>query len=139
LTSKRLLFVDDEEAIRLTLPPILAKHGFEVTAVANVSEALVQMDRAHYEVLIADLNIEKPGDGFALIAAMKVIQPKCTNIILTGYPDFETAQQAIRLSVANYFAKPVNVEALISTIAQKSVPQNPTTVWQPKFVKHMNN
>jgi DNA-binding NtrC family response regulator len=44
-----------------------------VTAVANVSEALAQMDRAQFEVLITDLNIEKPGDGFAVVAAVNVI------------------------------------------------------------------
>jgi DNA-binding NtrC family response regulator len=115
---KHLLFVDDEDSIRLTLAPILKKHGFEVTAVASVAEALAQMDLTKYDVLMSDLNIENPGDGLIVIAAMKVIQPKCTNIILTAYPDFDTAQQAIRLSVADYFAKPVNVEELLGAIAK---------------------
>ena len=116
-SAKNLLFVDDEDSIRLTLTPILKKHGFEVTAVANVSDALAQIDLSKYDVLVSDLNIEKPGDGFAVIAAMKVRQPRCVNIILTASPDFDTAQQAIRLSVADYFIKPVNVEELLSTIA----------------------
>ena len=116
-SAKNLLFVDDEDSIRLTLTPILKKHGFEVTAVANVSDALAQIDLSKYDVLVSDLNIEKPGDGFAVIAAMKVRQPTCANIILTAHPDFDTAQQAIRLSVADYFIKPVNVDELLSTIA----------------------
>ena len=36
----RLLFVDDEDGIRVTLPPLLATHGFEVTAVDSVRNAL---------------------------------------------------------------------------------------------------
>ena len=116
-SAKNLLFVDDEDSIRLTLTPILKKHGFEVTAVASVSDALAQIDLTKYDVLFSDLNIEKPGDGFAVIAAMKVRQPTCANIILTAHPDFDTAQQAIRLSVADYFIKPVNVDELLSTIA----------------------
>jgi len=116
-SAKNLLFVDDEDSIRLTLTPILKKHGFEVTAVASVSDALAQIDLTKYDVLLSDLNIEKPGDGFAVIAAMKVRQPTCANIILTAHPDFDTAQQAIRLSVADYFIKPVNVDELLSTIA----------------------
>ena len=118
MTTKNLLFVDDEDSIRLTLTPILKKHGFDVTAVATVADALAQMDLTKYDLLVSDLNIEKPGDGFAVIAAMKVRQPTCTNIILTAYPDFDTAQQAIRLSVADYFVKPVNIEELISAIAK---------------------
>jgi len=118
---KRLLFVDDEDNIRLTLPRILEKYGFEVTAVANVAEALAEMDHNKYDVLISDLNIEKPGDGFSIIAAMHTRQPKCANVILTGYPDFESALQAIRLSVADYFVKPVDIEALISAIKKERV------------------
>lgn len=116
--AKHLLFVDDEDSIRLTLAPILKKHGFEVTAVASVGDALAQMDLAKYDVLVCDLNIEEPGDGLVVIAAMKVIQPKCITIVLTAHPDFDTAQQAIRLSVADYFVKPVNIEELIGTIAK---------------------
>jgi len=118
---KRLLFVDDEDNIRLTLPRILEKYGFEVTAVANVADALAEMDHNKYDVLISDLNIEKPGDGFSIIAAMHTRQPKCANVILTGYPDFESALQAIRLSVADYFVKPVDIEALISAIKKERV------------------
>lgn len=116
-SAKNLLFVDDEDSIRLTLTAILKKHGFEVTAVASVSDARAQIDLTKYDVLVSDLNIEKPGDGFAVIAAMKVRQPTCANIILTAHPDFDTAQQALRLSVADYFIKPVNVEELLRTIA----------------------
>jgi DNA-binding NtrC family response regulator len=123
-SAKHLLFVDDEDSIRLTLTAILKKHGFEVTAVASVSDALAQMDLTKYDVLISDLNIEKRGDGFAVVAAMEVRQPSCTNIILTAYPDFDTAQQAIRLSVADYFVKPVNIEELISTIAKARSPES---------------
>jgi DNA-binding NtrC family response regulator len=97
LAPKRLLFVDDEEAIRLTLPPILEKHGFEVTAVANVAEAIAHISQSQYDVLITDLNIEKPGDGFAVIATMNILQPKCINIILTAYPafDYSTADRPL--------------------------------------------
>ncbi|PYU27029.1 MAG: hypothetical protein DMG30_00495 [Acidobacteria bacterium] len=83
-----------------------------------MSDALAQIDLTKYEVLVSDLDIEKPGDGFAVIAAMKVRQPTCANIILTAYPDFDTAQQAIRLSVADYLIKPVNVEELLRNCAE---------------------
>ena len=41
-----------------------------------MSDALAQIDLTKYDVLLSDLNIEKPGDGFAVIAAMKVSQLK---------------------------------------------------------------
>jgi ActR/RegA family two-component response regulator len=61
---RRILFVDDQEGIRSTLPRILQNRGFAVTAVGTVSEALAQVNRTKYEVLISDLNIKEPGDGY---------------------------------------------------------------------------
>ena len=67
----RLLFVEDEEGIRLTLGTLLKKNGFDVAAVSTVGDALTQVNCVRYDVLLCDLNIEKPGDGFAVIGAMR--------------------------------------------------------------------
>ena len=91
MPSARILFVDDEESIRLTLPPVLKEKGFEVTAAASVAEALVEINGQKFDVLIADLNLAEEGDGFLVVSAMRHIQPHCVNLILTGYPALETA------------------------------------------------
>ena len=57
----RILFVDDEPNILLTMPAILRQHGYEVTAVGTVSEALTQITTAAFDVLISDLNIGHAG------------------------------------------------------------------------------
>jgi ActR/RegA family two-component response regulator len=115
----RMLFVDDEESIRFTLPPLLQKHGFDVVAAANVAEALVEINAQPFQVLLADLNIEKPGDGFLVISAMRHLQPDCVNLILTGYPAFETALQALEAQVDDYFVKPADIDALVGRIRRK--------------------
>lgn len=139
MVEKKLLFVDDEDSIRLTVPPILERYGFEVTAVANVFDALTEMDLTQYDVLLCDLNIENPGDGLVVVAAMNVRQPTCRKVILTAYPDFDTAQQAIHLSVADYLVKPVKIEELISTIRPKVVPEIPVNVTEPNFLQPMQS
>ena len=48
--SKRLLFVDDEEGIRITLPLLLPQRGFEVRVAANVAEALSEMRTHGFDV-----------------------------------------------------------------------------------------
>jgi len=90
MPSARILFVDDEESIRLTLPPVLKEKGFEVAVAASVAEALVEINTVKFNVLIADLNLAEEGDGFLVISAMRHIQPHCVNLILTGYPALET-------------------------------------------------
>jgi two-component system response regulator RegA len=115
----RLLFVDDEDAIRITLPSILKLHGFEVTAVGTVAEALDQINRNQFQILIADLNIGQPGDGFTVVSAMRRTQPNAVTIIITGYPAFETALQAIRSQVDDYIVKPAQIETLLQVIQHR--------------------
>jgi DNA-binding NtrC family response regulator len=112
----RILFVDDEPSIRLTLPPILEQHGFEVKAAANVAEAVAQIKASRFDVLISDLNVEENGDGFLVVSAMREKQPHCITLILTGFPGFETAVDALRLRVDDYVVKPVDVDTLINSL-----------------------
>lgn len=112
----RLLFVDDEENIRLTLPLLLDQHGFDVTAVGTIPDALVQISAITFDVLVSDLNIEREGDGFLVIAAMRRAQPNCKNFILTGYPGMENAIRAIQNQVDDYFTKPADVEEVVAKI-----------------------
>ena len=53
--------------------------------------------------LLTDLNIGGPADGFILVSAMRRVQCKAATFILTGYPDFQTALEAIRKQVDDYF------------------------------------
>lgn len=115
----KILFVDDEPAIRASLPAILRLHGFNVTAAGTVSEALQAIGIDTFDVLISDLNIGSPGDGFTVVSAMRRTQPNCVTLILTGYPAFETALQAIRSQVDDYLIKPAGVEKLVAAIEER--------------------
>ncbi|MFL6437760.1 MAG: response regulator [Terriglobales bacterium] len=119
LSKTRVLFVDDEAAIRMTLPAILQQHGFEVSVAASVPEALDIMSHQKFDVLLTDLNIGAPADGFTLVSAMRRIQPTAATFILTGYPDFQTALEAIRKQVDDYFTKPADIPAMVATLREK--------------------
>ena len=112
----RLLFVDDEDNIRLTLPLLLEKHGFEVTTVPGVADALVQISAVSFDVLLTDLNIHSEGDGFLVITAMRRAQPGCKNFILTGYPGLENTIRAVQSQVDDFFTKPADIEELVAKI-----------------------
>jgi ActR/RegA family two-component response regulator len=118
-TGKRILFVDDEASIRLTLPPILKEAGFDVHVAESVSDAIFEINSHQFDVLISDLNIGEEGDGFLVTTAMRHIQPNCATFILTGYPAFETALQAIHNQVDEYLVKPVEVDSLIATLKER--------------------
>jgi CheY-like chemotaxis protein len=82
----RILFVDDEENIRLTLSAVLNSVGFSVTTAASVPEALQFIGSMKFDVLISDLNIGEPADGFTVVSAMRRTQPEAVTLILTGNP-----------------------------------------------------
>jgi CheY-like chemotaxis protein len=115
----RILFVDDEPSIREMMPQILTIHGYNVTSAATVSEALSRIASSPFDVLISDLNIGEPGDGFTVVSAMRRTQPQCLTFILTGYPAFETALQAIRSQVDDYLLKPAPIPELVEAIERK--------------------
>lgn len=115
----RVLCVDDEPAIRLTLPEVLGVHGFEVTSTATVSEALYEITSHDFDVLISDLNVGFPGDGFTVVSAMRRTHPDCVNFILTGYPEFESALQTIRNQVDDYLLKPADIPQMVTIIQQR--------------------
>jgi two-component system response regulator RegA len=117
--SKRLLFVDDEEGIRTTLPAILQRRGFDVRVAASVAEALSEIRTHKFDVLLSDLNIGEDGNGFTVIRAMRKAQPNCVAILLTGYPAFDTAVQAIDDEVDGYLVKPADINSLVSTIERR--------------------
>jgi ActR/RegA family two-component response regulator len=117
--QRRLLFVDDEDVIRITLSAILSKYGFDVSTAATVAEALQKITSEKFDVLLSDLNIGNPGDGLTVVSAMRRTQPEAVTMILTGYPAFETALEAIRQQVDDYIVKPADVPALVNTIQAK--------------------
>lgn len=119
MSKPRVLFVDDEPGIRTTLAAILQMHGFDVTTRATVTEALTAIQQDAYDVLLTDLNIGQPADGFTLVSAMRRTQPTAVNVIITGYPAFETALHAIRAQVDDYFVKPADPVELVQRLQER--------------------
>ena len=134
MAKTRILFVDDEPGIRLTLPAVLAMHGFEVVTAGDVPEALALIQRESFDVLLSDLNIGQPGDGFTVVSAMRRTQPNVVTMIITGFPAFETALEAIRKQVDDYIVKPADTSQLIDMIESKLQQRKPHTAHQLRRV-----
>jgi DNA-binding NtrC family response regulator len=119
ITQKRLLFVDDEEAIRITLAAILRRYGYTVTLAATVTHAIKEIKTQEFDLLLSDLNIDGLRNGFEVIRAMQEINPNCVKIILTGHPDLESEEQGVHLGVDEYIAKPAGVDMLMALLEEK--------------------
>jgi CheY-like chemotaxis protein len=103
----RVLVVDDEENIRSVLQQVLQKEGFSVTTVGTVTDALALISHLHFDVLISDLNIGHPADGFVVVSAMRRTQPDALTFILTdheaisGMSYIEVGNEDIKVQMRN--------------------------------------
>jgi ActR/RegA family two-component response regulator len=116
MSPSRVLLVDDDPAIRTSLDEILRKEGFEVTVCASVAESLSEINSKSFDALISDLNIGEPSDGFTVVSAMRRTQPQAITLIMTGFPAFDSALEAIRQQVDAYLLKPTDVRELVGLL-----------------------
>lgn len=116
MVGRRLLIVDDERMILDTLQTIFRQHGYSVEAVESVAEALQAISSEKFDVLLADLNVGQPGDGFTVVSALRRTQPDAIALILTGYPAFDSALQAIREQVDDFLVKPIHPVELLQKV-----------------------
>jgi CheY-like chemotaxis protein len=85
-----------------------------------VPDAIEAIQRERFDILLSDLNIGEPGDGFTVVSAMRRIQPNSATVIMTGYPNFESALTAIRNQVDEYLTKPADIGNLLNMLKELS-------------------
>jgi DNA-binding response OmpR family regulator len=124
--THKVLLVDDDEAIREMMTATLEHKGFEVVAAANVTEALKLITTESFDVLITDLHMPNPSDGFAVITAMRHIQPKALTLLVSGYPDVKSAMDAILLEADEIIVKPFETKTLANLVHDKLLSRKPT-------------
>ncbi len=105
----KLLVVDDEEEVRQGLIQKIEwhKYNFEIIGEAqNGREALDIIEEIVPDIIITDISMPIM-NGLELSEYVKLNYPTIKTVILTGYDDFNYAQQAIRFGVEDYILKPV--------------------------------
>ena len=117
--SHRVLLVDDDDAVRTMMRLTLENKGFAVVAAANVTEALKLITTESFDVLITDLHMPNPSDGFAVITAMRHLQPKALTLLVSGYPDVKSAMDAILLQADEIVVKPFEISTLSDLVHDK--------------------
>ncbi|MGZ3597963.1 MAG: sigma-54-dependent transcriptional regulator [Syntrophales bacterium] len=108
---KRVLVVDDEEAIRELLTDYLNKFGYEVVCAANGQEAMQKYVKGHFDIVLSDF-VMSPVDGLELLAEIRKIDPDAMFIMITGYPSIDSAMEAMKKGAKDYITKPFNIDEI---------------------------
>jgi DNA-binding response OmpR family regulator len=124
-TAPSVLLVDDDAAVREMMTHLLRSKGFAVIAATNVAEALGWIATQKFDVLITDLHMPDPGDGFAVITAMRHSQPEALTLLVSGYPDIQRAMAAIVLQADEIIVKPFEVGKLVALVHERMLIRKP--------------
>ena len=109
----KILVVDDEEVVRRSHIRTLASIHCDVEVVWNGAEALQVMEQRPADVVLLDLRM--PGmDGMTVLKTIKEKWPETEVVIITGYPNIDSAKEAVRLGAYDYLAKPVGPDEVIN-------------------------
>jgi DNA-binding response OmpR family regulator len=119
--ARRILLVDDDDAVRDMMYHTLTSKGYEIVTASNVSKALKLIANENFDVLITDLHMPNPGDGFTVVSAMRHSQPKARTLLISGYPDVHGAMAAILLEADEVLVKPFEVTQLLELIDKTSL------------------
>jgi len=113
----KVLVVDDEESVVVTIKAILQLDGYDVATTTSCKQARVMVRDTEYDLVLTDLRLED-GDGLEVLKAVRESHPETVTIMLTGYASLESAIQALRAGAYDYLVKPSEVEELRSTVAR---------------------
>ena len=121
----KVLLVDDDDSVRCVMEEILVRKGFDVVTAASVTEALGLIIAETFDVLITDLHMPNPGDGFTVVTAMRHSQPAALTLLISGFPDVQSAMATILLEADEIIVKPFEVGRLAELVREKMLARKP--------------
>ena len=126
---KKILIVDDEQSILLSLSHALSTEGVEVIACDEIEPAEEALANARFDLVIADIRMSGVNgiEGLELLSYIKR-QYAAEVIIMTGYGSEEIEAEAYRRGALHYFMKPVDIRALMNIVGGMGIPVKSTVI-----------
>jgi len=115
--GKKILVVDDEEKIRLSLRGVLSDEGYAIAEAGDGRRALELLDEDMPDLVILDVWLPEV-DGLTLLETVKGDHPDLPVIIICGHANIEAAVRATRLGAADFIEKPFSIDALLASITR---------------------
>lgn len=116
--TSRILIVDDEASIRLTFEMFLAREGYgPITTSSTLEEALTEIENKDFDLIISDI-VLGGARGTKLLQTIQGAGIECPVVMVTGFPNLNSAAEAVRYGAFDYISKPVNKETLLKFVRQ---------------------
>lgn len=121
---KRILIVDDEPTIILSLSYCLKTNNVEVVTCSKIEAAEEALARYSFDLVIADIRMSGMYgiEGLELLKYVKDRNPVTAVIIMTAYGSPEIKDEAFRRGAYYYYEKPVDIEHLLERVVRLGIP-----------------
>jgi len=111
----RVLIVDDEKSIRITLCEFLKKEGYEADSASDAEIALQLLEYKTYDIVVTDIIMPRIS-GIEFLSQVRQRWKAIQIIIMTGEPTVETAVKAVKKGANDYLTKPITRDALLKAV-----------------------
>ena len=118
-STQRILIVDDDAAVQVSLALLLKQSGFATECCDNPRAALEALGRAHFDLVVQDMNFSQQTsgeEGMALLAQIKENHPAVAVLLMTAWGSITLAVRGVKAGAANFFTKPWNNAQLVELI-----------------------
>jgi len=121
---KRILIVDDEPTILLSLSYCLKSEGVEVITSSRMEAAEEALSSFFFDLVIADIRMSGMYgvEGLELLSYIKDKSPATAVIIMTAYGSDEIREEAVRRGAYWYYDKPVDIDHLLAKVVDLGIP-----------------
>lgn len=109
--GQRVLLVEDEPILRVTLTNDLTEEGYDVSPVSDGEEALCLIQERPFDVALLDVRLPKV-DGLAVLQSFKAANPDSSAVMMTAYGTIQSAVAAMKAGAADYLLKPFPTDDL---------------------------
>jgi DNA-binding NtrC family response regulator len=111
IPKSKILVVDDEPGVRSLLKTMLSRKGYAAEAADNADEALLRIEKEHFDLVITDLRM--PGlPGEELVAQLKKEHPALPVVVISAYGGTKSVVEVVKRGAEDYLAKPFSQEDL---------------------------
>jgi ActR/RegA family two-component response regulator len=117
--ATKVLLVNDDEVALIALLDVLERSGFAVTCATNLMEALECICSAPYDALLTNLHLSRARDGLLIVNELRRVNPSAVILLLSAFPELETAAQAILLRADEILARPTDTASLIDVLTNR--------------------
>ncbi len=119
-----VLIIDDDPTFCLMLKSFLSKKNFETTTAFSGDEAMKQIEKEKFDVVLSDFRLPDT-DGLELLQKIREKIHGIPVIIMTSYADLRIAVKAMKIGAYEYVTKPVNPDEILLTINNALAKENP--------------